>query len=271
MSKRSFLAVFDSARPTDSFADAMLAVSDTLAARMTFGLLAPAPVPGERTFPEHLSREQFNELVEAKEQKLWTIARARECDVRIFIDTVDAALDAVTRASRCFDLVCIGPADSYVDRDLRAMLIEALLIHSGKPLLLLPDHGPTGVFRQLVVGWDGMSQVVRALDCSLQLCRSDARVDLVSILPLDSPLALRTSADDMTARLSELGMSAFSSLVQRQRQSIAAALLAKAAAEAADLVVLGGYGHARLEETLFGGTTREIIHGAHNVPILIAH
>ena len=40
---------------------------------------------------------------------------------------------------------------------------------------------------------------------------------------------------------------------------IAEALLAQARAEAADLLVMGGYGHSRLREMMLGGTTRSML------------
>ena len=40
--------------------------------------------------------------------------------------------------------------------------------------------------------------------------------------------------------------------------------------EAADLLVMGGYGHSRLREMLVGGATRSILEHM-TVPILFAH
>ena len=44
-----------------------------------------------------------------------------------------------------------------------------------------------------------------------------------------------------------------------RRRRIAEALLAQAREEAADLLVMGGYGHSRLREMMLGGTTRSIL------------
>ena len=51
---------------------------------------------------------------------------------------------------------------------------------------------------------------------------------------------------------------------------IAEALLAQARAEAADLLVMGGYGHSRLREMMLGGTTRSILEHM-TLPVLFAH
>ena len=51
---------------------------------------------------------------------------------------------------------------------------------------------------------------------------------------------------------------------------IAETLLAQARAEAADLLVMGGYGHSRPREMILGGTTRQIL-DQNTTPVLIAH
>ena len=52
--------------------------------------------------------------------------------------------------------------------------------------------------------------------------------------------------------------------------SIGQALLAQAREEAADLLVMGGYGHSRLREMMLGGTTRPILEHM-TVPVLFSH
>jgi len=47
-------------------------------------------------------------------------------------------------------------------------------------------------------------------------------------------------------------------------------LLSTAHEEGADLLVMGGYGHTRWHELLFGGATREIV-GMSLLPVLITH
>ena len=51
---------------------------------------------------------------------------------------------------------------------------------------------------------------------------------------------------------------------------IADTILAQVAEEQADLLVMGGYGHSRMRELLFGGVTRSIVESA-ATPILLAH
>jgi nucleotide-binding universal stress UspA family protein len=47
-------------------------------------------------------------------------------------------------------------------------------------------------------------------------------------------------------------------------------LLAQAHADAADLLVMGGYGHSRLREMMLGGTTRSVLEHM-SLPVLFSH
>lgn len=270
MTKRAILALVDPSEASEGSAAAALAFAGPFGADVTVGLVAAVPVPGDRTFPPHLSKQQFNELLEKKEQQTWSLAHASGCEVRIFIDPVDASLDAIVRAARCFDLILLGPVTAF-DRDLRLMLIEKLLLHAGKPLVLMTGQGPAHRPARVVVGWDGGTEASIALDRALEWTDTHARFDLISVLPMNSPLSLRSEADDMCGRLTRRGHAAVSSIARRGHLSTAATLLGRAVAESADLVVVGGFGHSRLREALVGGVTSEIIRGEHTLPVLIAH
>ena len=271
MTAHACLAIFDPAGASEAFAQAAIASAAIFHARATLGLVAPAPVPGERTHPAHLSTEAFNGFVEAKENSLWALARKSDCEVRVFIDTLDASLDALVKASRCFDIIIVGPVGAYGDREVREMIVEKLLLQSAKPTMLLPDHAMEHAPSKIVVGWNGTREATRALDCALPLLAPQAQIDLISVLPMDSPLSTRTEADDMCIRLSARGYDASARIVHKGRLETAGTLLEKAAAAAADFLVIGGFHHSHLRETLFGGVTRDIIHGDHAIPVLIAH
>jgi nucleotide-binding universal stress UspA family protein len=52
--------------------------------------------------------------------------------------------------------------------------------------------------------------------------------------------------------------------------AIAELILAQAAEEKADLLVMGGYGHSRLREMILGGVTRHMLERM-TLPVLFAH
>ena len=58
-------------------------------------------------------------------------------------------------------------------------------------------------------------------------------------------------------------------LKQDERPAVETMLAAAGAVEA-DVLVMGGYGHSRVREVIFGGFTRRVLTGA-DLPILMAH
>ena len=59
-------------------------------------------------------------------------------------------------------------------------------------------------------------------------------------------------------------------VVTNPQTGVADAVLNQVSDNGHDLVVMGGYGHSRMREFLFGGATREILE-AMTVPVLMAH
>ena len=57
---------------------------------------------------------------------------------------------------------------------------------------------------------------------------------------------------------------------EARRSSGSETLLAAAGAANADLLVMGGYGHSRVREVMFGGFTRRVLSHA-DLPVLMAH
>jgi len=76
--------------------------------------------------------------------------------------------------------------------------------------------------------------------------------------------------EDVIAHLGWHGMAAEAMTEPRGVHSVGAALLKVAGSVGADLLVMGGYGHARYREALLGGVTRFIIRHA-RLPVLMAH
>jgi nucleotide-binding universal stress UspA family protein len=53
-------------------------------------------------------------------------------------------------------------------------------------------------------------------------------------------------------------------------QRVGACIPKRAVETGTDLIVMGGYGHSRLRETVFGGTTRTLLDQT-DLPIFMAH
>jgi nucleotide-binding universal stress UspA family protein len=123
--------------------------------------------------------------------------------------------------------------------------------------------GPTKLEKALVC-WDGGAQAARALAESLPLLAQARSVEVIRFgaeaQPVEPDILRHLSRHGITAQLR-----AFPAAKDR-----GAAILAYANENGADFLVMGAYGHWRLREFIFGGTTRTILAGM-KTPVFMAH
>ena len=122
----------------------------------------------------------------------------------------------------------------------------------------------------MLAAWDGSAPAARALGDALPLLRRAERVSLAVVDPerLGGRVGEQAGAD-IAAHLARHGVKVEVQALPSGRLATADVLLDFAADTGADLLVMGGYGHSRLRELAFGGTTRDVL-GRMTVPVLLA-
>ena len=96
-------------------------------------------------------------------------------------------VDATIRHAHASDLLIVGQVDhARIDHDKTAVvardLPEQLVLHSGRPVLIIPCAGHfEEVGRNVLVAWDGTREAAMALRDALPLLAESARVTLVSL------------------------------------------------------------------------------------------
>lgn len=150
--------------------------------------------------------------------------------------------------------------------DMRAATSN-LIVNSGRPVLAVPEkaRGFAASGRALIA-WDGSPQSDAAVQAAIPLLRLATHVTLVEI----DDGSIATPAEDAAALLSRHGIHPFVVRERSPRGEAGEALLNVIGQRKADYVVMGGFGHSRLAEALFGGVTRTMLTSS-PVPILFAH
>lgn len=161
--------------------------------------------------------------------------------------------------SRAADLILYPhlPEEASIGRH----AIEEAVFTSGRPVLALP-HGWSGATlgRRVLVAWDGGREATRATFDALPLLAKAEAVRIVSVQgDLDEPVRQFTAADDICATLSRHGVPVEAQTFARMRGSVTEELQAQALDFAADLTVMGCYGHSRLRERILGGVSRDVL------------
>jgi len=168
--------------------------------------------------------------------------------------------------ARTADLLVIGRSDD--DQRVPSDLLEAALINSGRPLLIPPSAPMSALPDTVVIAWKSTPEAARAVSAAMPF------------LPLAKQIIIMTVAEDQTTfeeqgadrLMANLRWDGFAASVRRLEPDAqgAAETLLMATREQGALLVMGGYGHSRLREWIFGGFTQRILRGA-EVPVLIAH
>ena len=178
----------------------------------------------------------------------------------------------VARQGRYADLILIGRTSTDAgQRYLLEKALEGALFESGRPVAVIPDGWKGAFGRRIMIGWDGSREAARAISAATPLI---AKADEVTVA-----LAAPRVGDDMHGEEpgADLGtvLARHSENVTVDRlpalgRSVTESILAHARDCNSDLLVLGGYGHSRFTEAVFGGVTRDMLSKA-EIPLLLAH
>ena len=116
--------------------------------------------------------------------------------------------------------------------------------------------------------WDGSRLAARTVRDAVPFL---ARAQAITILSLnDADLSSEVSAAVLVAHLARRGLIARVERMEADRADIQPTILSLAADTGLDLIVMGGYGHSRLNERILGGVTRGMLQSM-TVPTLMSH
>lgn len=172
---------------------------------------------------------------------------------------------SLARHGRMADLIVTGrgPPGSPVP----VQVLEAALLQTGRPLLLLPQQPPALMPGTVAIAWKDRPEAARAVAAAMPLLRRAGRV---VVLCADEGAGRDPSAERLVRALSwHHGHVSLADLPQGAGPPVEA-LLRAAAELGAGLLVMGGYGHSRLREFMFGGFTERVLHSA-DLPVLMTH
>ncbi len=177
--------------------------------------------------------------------------------------------ELVGRHARFADLVVCGPA-MLADKYIGGYATEGVLFHSGRPLLLTPSGSKPNLRpQQIMIASDGSVEALRAMRAAVELISDECEVRVVMVDPQPFKVGEEPGADEATY-LSRHGAKVTVDRIPSSGASVSEALAKHAKDQGAELLVMGGYGHSRLRERLFGGVTKSILN-APPIPVLLMH
>ena len=177
----------------------------------------------------------------------------------------------VARHARFSDLVVLGKPYGKEKRAEAEPIVESALFEGRAPVLVVPDKGePLRRPKTVLVAWNESIEAMTAIRRSLPFLTG---ADLVRIAVIDPPQhgPERSDPGGMLAQmLSRHGVTCEIDVLSKTLTRVSDILNRHAADTAADLIVMGAYGHSRFREAILGGATRNMLEQA-AVPVLMAH
>jgi len=190
-----------------------------------------------------------------------------EC--RPIADIPGEAASSIGAAARLHDLSVVLQPDAEQHTFDNTISTE-ILLQAGGPVLFVP-HIYHGAFRAKRIGicWDGSRLAARALkDARPFLAQADALV-AISINGAESTPP-EASPEKLAKHLARVGLPVRLIDLPSSRSDIQPSILSLAADENLDMLVMGAYGHSRLQEGILGGVTREMLRTM-TIPTLMSH
>ncbi len=166
---------------------------------------------------------------------------------------------------RAADLIVSGRGRT--DTGAALDVIESALLETGRPVLIAPETTPGPLNDVVAIAWKDTAEAASAVAAATPLILTARRVVIFTV---EEAAEEDRSPRRLLRSLRWHNPNTSLECLKRNGETPATVLLEAATKAHASLLVMGGYGHTRLREAVFGGFTRAVLEQA-PLPVLIAH
>ena len=180
-------------------------------------------------------------------------------------------LDEFCIHARYADLIILGQNDPDVElpcvpRDFP----ELVCLSVGRPVLVVPYAGAfSSIAERVLIAWNGSREATRAVADALPVLKRAKQVTVL-VINADRDAHGELPGADLTWYLARHDVKAQAMQTVSEDVNAGEVLLSHAADLAADLLVMGAYGHSRVKEMVLGGATRTVLKSM-TLPVLMSH
>ncbi len=176
---------------------------------------------------------------------------------------------SIAAATRLYDLAVVLQPDAE-QTSFDNAIPQEILFQSGRPVLFIPYifHGNFEA-KRIGICWDGSRLAARALRDAMPFLEKADALTIITIKEAGKEDA-ETSAEKLVQHLARINLQATIRALDASHAGIQPLISSMASDEGLDLLVMGGYGHSRLQEVILGGVTRSALRSM-TVPTLMSH
>src|SRR5580693_517042 len=167
----------------------------------------------------------------------------------------------ILQQARCADIIVDGGRSAAASEAFGLASPKDLVMHTGRPLLVVPDTANWLDLRSVLVAWKNTPEARRAIADAVPLLQKAKDVNVAEILEQGGSRAdAEQGVKDVVAWLSRHGVSAAPRVSKNNQNHGATVQLDEIASEVgAGLIVAGAYGHSRFRELIVGGMTQHLV------------
>ena len=182
--------------------------------------------------------------------------------------------DTLALHSRYCDVLIMSKADrGAASSSLIANLPEAVVLASGRPVIMLPNFGKiNSIGKRVLFCWDQRREAARAFADAAPFLKD---CETLTVLEVDRDMEMLNKndvrVDDISHFCTRLGYPEPKRLEKSSAEHGVGNVILNAATDtASDLIVMGAYGHSRMREWVMGGASRTLL-ATMTAPVLLAH
>jgi nucleotide-binding universal stress UspA family protein len=186
-----------------------------------------------------------------------------------WVSEIGTEADWLAEYGRTSDLIVVGRGQEEWGPDY--VLMEAALMDTGKPVVIGPKASgvPVAPLSGVVgIAWKDTREAAGAVQAAMPFLRAAGHVTIFAVSESED------DSDKSPARLARMlrwhNANVTVQILREHTRPPAEVLLDAAMQANCGLLVMGGYGHTRLREAVFGGFTRAVLETA-PLPVLLAH
>ncbi len=216
-------------------------------------------------------RERQTEGLGRKVEAVKAVLKADDIsfDVNSLFTEYGWAENEIGERARYADLTLIGGGFLTHD-DMRQEILNGALFQSPAPLLLVPKGYAVSLRpKTVLIAWDSRNEASLAVRAAMEQLTA---ADNVCVAIVDPSATIGRNGEepgaDVATFLARHGVRVSVDILPSGGRVVADVLRQHAVDIGAELIVMGAYGHSRVREWIFGGTTRSMLEQA-PVPLMM--
>ncbi|MEF0944226.1 universal stress protein [Rhizobium sp. BR 362] len=236
--------------------------------------LAIAPVGGYGEVSSSAwAEERERELKKLGEEVAATKALLQSSNISFDVDRLFTEYgwvdNEIGERARYADLTLVG-GGLLAQNDMRWRILNGALFHSPAPILIVPKGRLASLQpRRVLVAWDSRNEASHAVRAAMEQLTAAEKVHVVIVDPRASTRGTgEEPGAELAVFLARHGVHVSVDILASGGRTTADTLRQRAVEIGADMMVMGAYGHSRMRERIFGGTTRSMLE-APPVPLMM--